>query len=256
VECCDNSANSLIAMEAVVLAGGQGTRLRQTVPGLPKSLAPIGTQPFLNYLLGWLRAQQITEVILAVGHRRKAIVDYYARHSPGGMRLAYSVEYSPLGTAGALRNVRSLLSGEEFLVLNGDSIFDVDLREMYSFHRRQKSLATLALASLPKSERYGTVALNGHNRIKAFLEKPAGASSVNDGSSTRHWISGGVYIMTQSVLREIPENQKVSLEKDVFPRLIGSRFYGFRWDGYFIDIGVPEDYRRAQDELPARFTPC
>jgi|YelNatPaOPRAMG01_1025707.scaffolds.fasta_scaffold60793_2 D-glycero-alpha-D-manno-heptose 1-phosphate guanylyltransferase len=243
-------------MEAVVLAGGQGKRLRQAVPGLPKSLAPIGTQPFLNYLLGWLRTQQITEVILAVGHRRKAIIDYYARHRPGGMRLLYSVEYSPLGTGGALRNVRSLLSGDEFLVLNGDSIFDVDLAKMHSFHRKQKSVTTLALASLPKAGRYGSVVLNGDNRIKAFLEKPEGDTFVGDKSSSPRWISGGVYIMTQSVFQVIPENQEVSLEKEVFPRLIGNRFYGFQWDGYFIDIGVPEDYRRAQDELPARFTPC
>jgi len=109
--------NTVGMMEAVVLAGGLGTRLRETVVELPKSLAPIGKQPFLSYLLGWLRSQGITEVILAVGHGRKAIVQHYSRHKPHGIRIRYSIENTPLGTGGALRNVRSLLRGEEFFAL-------------------------------------------------------------------------------------------------------------------------------------------
>jgi len=243
-------------MEAVVLAGGRGTRLRKAVPGLPKSLAPIGKQPFLSYLLGWLRAQGVTETILAVGHRRKAIVNHYTRHQPHGMRLRYSVETAPLGTGGALRNLRSLLGGEEFLVLNGDSIFDVDLRQMLSFHRRHRSEATLALASPPEAGRYGSVLLDARSRIKAFVEKQAAPADGDGPAGYPRWISGGLYIMTKAVFRHIPRRQEVSLEKDVFPRLIGQPFYGFPWEGYFIDIGVPEDYRRASAELPQRFTAC
>lgn len=141
------------AMEAGVLAGGRGTRLRKVVPGLSKSLAPTGTRPFLSYLLGWLRSQGITGVILAMGNRRAA-------HPPGSLRLRYSVESAPLGTGGALRNLRSLLAGKEFLVLNGDSIFDVDLRRTLSFHRRHRSDATLALACPPQTSRYGSVVLD------------------------------------------------------------------------------------------------
>jgi D-glycero-alpha-D-manno-heptose 1-phosphate guanylyltransferase len=244
-------------MEAVVLAGGRGTRLRKAVAGLPKSLAPIGKRPFLNYLLGWLRAQGVTEIILAVGHRRKAIVQHYTRHQPHGLRLMYSVETRPLGTGGALRNLRSLLDGEEFLVLNGDSIFDVDLRQMLSFHRRHRSEATLALASPPETGRYGSVLLDARNRVKAFVEKQAAASADGRGrADLPRWISGGLYVLSKAVFRHIPRRREVSLEEEVFPRLIGGAFYGFPWKGYFIDIGVPEDYRRARAELPERFPSC
>ncbi len=243
-------------MEAVVLAGGQGTRLRKAVPNLPKSLAPIGKQPFLNYLLGWLRAQGITEIILALGHRRKAVARHYAKHQLPGLRLRYSVESVPLGTGGALRNLRSMLAGEEFLVLNGDSIFDVDLHQMLVFHRRHRAETTLALASPHETGRYGSVVLDARKRIKAFLEKqPAASEGTNDANRTR-WVSGGLYIMNKTIFRHMPRRQKVSLEKEVFPQMIGRPFYGFPWEGYFIDIGVPGDYQKAQAELPERFASC
>lgn len=243
-------------MEAVVLAGGRGTRLREAVPNLPKSLAPIGKQPFLSYLLGWLRVQGISEIILAVGHRRRAIARYYAKHQPSGMHLRYSVETAPLGTAGALRNLRPMLGDEEFLVLNGDSIFDVDLRQMFSFHRRHRSEVTLALATQPETGRYGSVVLDARNRIRTFLEKKPQESGGNRSAHRSQWISGGLYIMNKSALRRMPRKREVSLEHELFPRLIGTPFYGFPWKGYFIDIGVPKDYQRAQAELPERFPVC
>ena len=249
--------STINAMEAVVLAGGQGTRLRKAVAGLPKSLAPIGKHPFLSYLLGWLRAQGVADIILAVGHRRRDIVRHYTRHKPQGMRLRYSIETTPLGTAGALRNLRSMLDGEEFLVLNGDSIFDVDLRQMLSFHRRHRAETTLALASPPEAGRYGSVRLDSRGRIKAFVEKRAAGLPGRGGQpSGPKWISGGLYIMSRAVFRHIPGQREVSLEKEVFPRLIGGPFYGFPSKGYFIDIGVPEDYQKARAELTERFTTC
>jgi NDP-sugar pyrophosphorylase family protein len=244
-------------MEAVVLAGGKGTRLRKAVAGLPKSLAPIGKNPFLSYLLGWLRAQGVNDIVLAVGHRRMSIVRHYTRYKPQGMRLRYSIETTPLGTAGALRNLRSMLDGEEFLVMNGDSIFDVDVRRMLSFHHRHRAETTLALASPPEAARYGSVMLDARGRIKAFVEKHATALPRKDGRpGASKWISGGLYIMSRAVFRHIPANREVSLEKEVFPRLIGSPFYGFPSKGYFIDIGVPEDYQRAKTELTERFISC
>jgi D-glycero-alpha-D-manno-heptose 1-phosphate guanylyltransferase len=244
-------------MEAVVLAGGRGIRLRKALAGLPKSLAPIGKPPFLSYLLGWLRAQGVNDIILAVGYRRKEIVRHYGRCTPQGMRLRYSVETTPLGTGGALWNLRSMLEGEEFLVLNGDSIFDVDLRQMLSFHRRHRSQATLALASPPEAGRYGFVLLDARNRIRAFVEKKAAALPCEGGRrKPSQFISGGLYIMSKAVFRHLPARREVSLEKEVFPRLIGGPFYGFPSKGYFIDIGIPEDYRRAKAELTERFTAC
>jgi D-glycero-alpha-D-manno-heptose 1-phosphate guanylyltransferase len=249
--------STLNTMEAVVLAGGRGTRLQKALPGLPKSLAPIGRYPFLSYLLGWLRAQGVNDIILAVGHRRKEILRHYTHRAPQGMRLRYSVETTALGTGGALRNLRSMLVGEVFLVLNGDSIFDVDLGQMLSFHRRHRSKATLALASPPEAGRYGSVLLDGRGRITAFLEKQTAALPGGSGRcNPSKFISGGLYIMRKAVFRHIPGRREVSLEKEVFPRLIGGPFYGFPSKGYFIDIGIPEDYQRAKGELTERFTAC
>ena len=150
-----------------------------------------------------------------------------------------------------------MLEGEEFLVLNGDSIFDVDLRQMLSFHRRHRSETTLALASPPETGRYGSVLMDARGRIKAFVEKKA-ATLPGDGVRPKpsQLVSGGLYIMSKKVLRNIPGRREVSLEKEVFPRLIGGPFYGFPSKGYFIDIGIPEDYRRAKEELKERFTAC
>ncbi|HEX5413757.1 MAG TPA: nucleotidyltransferase family protein [Terriglobia bacterium] len=248
--------STIRTMEAVVLAGGRGTRLRGAVSGFPKSLAPIGHVPFLSYLLGWLRDQGVIDIILAVGYRRQDIVRQYHGRVPAGVRLRYSAETSPLGTGGALRNLRMMLAGEEFLVLNGDSIFDVNLRKMLSFHRQHRAQTTLALASPPEAGRYGSVILDGRGRIKAFVEKKAVAPAGEDCGTVPRLISGGLYIMNKAVFRHIPGGRAVSLEKEVFPRLIGGPFYGFPSKGYFIDIGIPEDYRRANTELMERFTAC
>lgn len=248
--------STIRTMEAVVLAGGRGTRLRDAVSGFPKSLAPIGQAPFLSYLLGWLRGQGVTDIILAVGYRRQDIVRHYGGRAPEGVRLRYSVETTPLGTGGALRNLRSMLEGEEFLVLNGDSIFDVDLHEMLSFHRRHRAQTTLALASPPDAGRYGSVVLDARGRIRAFIEKQASTLPGEGCRPEPLLISGGIYIMSKAVFRHIPGRSAVSLEKEVFPRLIGGPFYGFPSKGYFIDIGVPEDYQRANTELRERFTAC
>lgn len=247
--------NSIRTMEAVVLAGGRGTRLRRAVSGFPKSLAPIGHVPFLSYLLGWLHGQGVSDIILAVGYRRRDIVRQYAGCAPRGISLRYSAETAPLGTGGALRNLRSMLEGKEFLVLNGDSIFDVDLQQMLSFHRRHRAQTTLALASPPDAGRYGSVVLDGRGRIRAFIEKKS-PTLPEEGCGAKPLISGGLYIMSRSVFRHIPARRAVSLEKEVFPRLIGGPFYGFTSQGYFIDIGVPEDYQRANAELAERFTAC
>ncbi|TAM79564.1 MAG: hypothetical protein EPN47_17315 [Acidobacteria bacterium] len=249
--------STINSMEAVILAGGRGTRLRKAAPGFPKSLAPIGKHPFLSYLLGWLRAQRVTDIILAVGYRRKDIVRQYSECIPCGMRLRFSLEVAPLSTGGALWNLRSMLEGEEFLVLNGDSIFDVDLRKMLSFHRRHRSKTTLALASTQETGRFGSVLMDARGRIKAFVEKKAaGLHGHSERTNSTQLISGGLYIMSKTVFRHIPGRREVSLEKDVFPRLIGGPFYGFLSEGYFIDIGVPEDYQRAKAELTERFTAC
>jgi NDP-sugar pyrophosphorylase family protein len=149
-----------------------------------------------------------------------------------------------------------MLEGEEFLVLNGDSIFDVDLRQMLLFHRRHRSQVTLALVGPLETGRYGSVRLDARGRIRAFVEKKATTLPGECVPEPSQMTSGGLYIFRKSALRTIPRRREVSLEKEVFPKLIGGPFYGFPSKGYFIDIGIPEDYRRAKTELTERFAAC
>ncbi len=237
----------LTSVPAVVLAGGLGTRLRTAFRRGPKCLASVGPRPFLDYLIEWLRKQGIEEAILCVGYRRSQIKHRYGGGRSWGVALSYSAETKPLGTAGALLNARRFISTEPFFVLNGDSFLDVDLEEMLTFHRRRQALATIALVRSPDPTRYGTVRTERDGRITSFREK-----SRNHRSPATGWINGGVYLMRRRFLGCIAKSGPQSLETGVFPHLTGGRMFGFHTKGYFIDIGVPADYRRAQWELPSR----
>jgi len=231
-----------------ILAGGLGKRLRAELDGRPKSLAPVAGRPFLDYLLAWLRATGFHEVILCVGHKRRQIRRRYARGHNSGLRIVYSIEKRTLGTAGAVRHAARLIRHGTFLVVNGDSFFDVDPAALIAFHRRRRALVTMALAPAPGGARYGTVRAAHSGKILKFVEKETARS--------RHsWINAGVYVFDRSVVSRIPAGREVSLEREVFPRLIGERFYGYPARGYFIDIGMPEDFARAQKEFHDRFAP-
>lgn len=239
--------SQLGSIPAVVLAGGLGTRLRPAFRGGPKCLAPVGDRPFLDYLIAWLQRQGIREAILCVGYKRSQIQRRYGGGRKYGLALSYSAETTPLGTAGALLNASKLIVEEPFVVLNGDSFLDVDLNEMLTFQRRRRSVATIALVRSPSPARYGTVHTGPDGRIMSFREK-----SGNERASRVGWINGGVYLMQKKLLKDIAKSGPQSLERDVFPRLATKGLFGFRTDGYFIDIGIPSDYRRAQRELPKK----
>jgi NDP-sugar pyrophosphorylase family protein len=241
--------------QALILAGGLGTRLRTVFNG-PKSLAPIGDRHFLEYLLMWLRSEGIKELVLCVGYQKDQIQDWLLDGAAWGLRVTYSVEETLLGTAGAIKHAEKLISRPYCLVVNGDSFLDVNLAEMYQFHVRQRALATLALARVPDSTRYGTVQLDRSGQVISFREKKQSLASQDDSPPGRRrpqLINGGVYLLEKRFFDVIPPLKVISLETEIFPTLVNKNLYGFVTDGYFIDIGVPADYERGQSELPKRF---
>lgn len=223
-------------MEAILLAGGLGTRLRSVVSDRPKPLADVGGKPFLRYLVESLRVQGITDMIFAVGYMADQIEDYFGDGSAFGIRAAYAVEKKLLGTAGAIRNAASCGRGDEFLILNADTFYRMDYGKLKALADKEQSDMALVLRRVPDIRRYGEARLCG-NRLVSFNEK---TQEERPGT-----INGGVYLMRRALIDEIPAG-KISLENEMIPRWLkeGRKISGTVSDGYFIDIGVPDDYRR------------
>jgi NDP-sugar pyrophosphorylase family protein len=236
-------AGSLADVTAAVLAGGLGTRLRAAVADRPKVLAPVHGRPYLAYLLDQLAAAGVRAAVLLTGYQagrvRSAFGDAHA-----GMRLAYSPEPVPLGTAGALRHALPLLSSPTVLVMNGDSYCDVALPDFADFHRRQAAEVSLVLARVEDGARFGSVRLTPEGRVLRFEEKQAGAGA--------SWINAGVYLLDRALVDEIPAGRPVSLEREMFPAWAGrGRCHGYRSAGRFLDIGTPASYAEAEAFFPA-----
>ena len=226
-------------MQALILAGGLGTRLRSVVSDRPKAMAEVNGKPFLVYQLEQLRQHHIVEVVLCVGFMHEVIEDYFGDGSQWNMKIRYSVERALLGTAGALKLAESVI-GDTFLLLNGDTFFETDLSALIAFHceRRQhtdSTLGTVALTQVDDASRFGAIELEADDRIVSFAEKTVSQRREN-------WINAGIYVLDPEVLSMIPPAQKVSLEKEVFPAILrtASPLYGFRAQGFFVDIGTPE----------------
>jgi NDP-sugar pyrophosphorylase family protein len=202
-------------------------------------MAAIAEKPFLEYLLLQLKSYGVTNIILCIGYRGEFIEEYFGHGAILGLRLSYSCESEPLSTGGALKLAEPLIKTSDFLVLNGDSFFDIDLRALIRYHQSRKARATIALAEVENTARYGSVEINAQGEITCFLEKAQKGLGL---------INGGVYMLSGEVLALIPRGRAVSLEREVFPRLIGHGLYGLSFRGYFVDIGVPEDYLKLQAE--------
>lgn len=226
-------------LQALVLAGGAGTRLRSVLgDNVNKTMAPIAGKPFLEYLIMRLQSQNIVDIILAVGYKADAIESYFGRGERWDVRLVYSREQDFLGTGGAVKLAEDRIRGDEFLVLNGDTFFDADLGELVRFHHDTRATATLALAQVENAARFGAVGVDEGGRIVSFREKDAHAYA--------GLINGGIYVLSRKVLEMIPTGQVCSLERDVCPALVGHNLFGRSFPGFFIDIGVPADYEHLQ----------
>jgi len=227
--------------EAVILAGGLGTRIRDVVPDAPKSMALINNKPFLEYLLNYLNQNGITRVILSIGYKYEKISAYFQQNYKN-IELVYSVESEPLGTGGATALAMKSVRSDDVFILNGDTLFNIDMKRLFDFHMIKESDFSLALRRVEDASRYGMVSCNDEDRITEFREKDAagGAGLIN----------GGVYIVKTKHFNLLKLSGKFSLENDFFAKsCMSSRIYGFVSDDYFLDIGIPDDYYKAQNEF-------
>ena len=230
--------------EAVILAGGFGTRLSHVLGNVPKPMAPVYGKPFLCYMLDRLYDAGVTHVVLATGYLHE-VIDHYFRNGYRGMTITCSVEDTPLFTGGAIVKAMQHISSGDFLVLNGDTLFDINLAQLCDFHTTHNAHLTIALRGVPDTSRYGAVTCE-QNRIIAFHEK---TDSLGAGT-----INGGIYCINHSWLMSQTLPEKFSFEKELMQPMAGQNgFYGVTSDGYFIDIGIPEDYHRAQQEFANLF---
>ena len=227
-------------MQAILLCGGMGTRLRSVVSDRPKPMADICGKPFLQYLLEMLREKGITEVIFALGYMGEMIEEYFQDGSAFGLKIAYSYEEEPLGTGGAIRNALPKILEEVVLVLNARTYFPMDYQGLYHFHQENDGDFSLATRAVPDISRYGAVRRDAAGRILAWNEKLE-----DGGQPLAGEINGGIYVMKKSLIAEIPEG-KQSLEQDCIPKWLseGKRIFGLPFDGYFMDIGIPKDYQQ------------
>jgi len=235
---------------ALILCGGLEPRVRPSTFSTPKPLLPIGYQPLLEYQIEYVKQFEFDRIILAIGFLQEQIVRYLDEHKLG-VRLRYSFEKEPLDTGGAIKNAELMLSSD-FLALNGDVIFaGLDLDKVIYEHKKSGSLATVVLAKSRTPTRFGEVELDSENRIVSFIEKPRRPS---EGEA---WVNAGVYVIRPTVLGKIRKGSRASLELDVFPRLMREgKISGYKHEGYWADVGTPEDYLRVQrDVLTGVFKP-
>ena len=226
--------------EAIILAGGLGTRLRGVIRGIPKPMAPIGEKPFLAFLLDYLNFNGIKKIIISVGYKKEAIINYFG-NSYKNSEIIYSEEHTPLGTGGAILKAFKLVEGDESFVLNGDTLFKIKLKDLYEFHKQKKADISIALKDNDfKRKRYGNVLLSKEGRIIGFEEKRGGSAFIN----------GGIYLLKGEVFENSNFSERFSFEKDFLEKKISEfRIFGKVFNDYFIDIGIPKDYERAKREI-------
>ncbi len=227
--------------EAIVLAGGLGTRLSGVIGDLPKALAPVNGRPFLDYQLAYLAFSGVKRVIIAAGYMHQKIMTQYGDRF-GSLQLDYSVETEPLGTGGALKQAIQLTKYNPVLVLNGDTFFEVELSKFLDFYRRRNAKIAIVTREVENTSRYGSVEVEWDGEITAFNEK------TETGGKGR--INGGIYLIDKNVFLNADLPDKFSLEKDFFENVYKSqKIYAMLCRRYFIDIGVPEDYAKTKDDF-------
>jgi len=229
----------MILNEAVILAGGRGTRLGEITKNKPKPMIDVNGRPFLEYVLNYLKAEGLAKAILAVGYKYEVIKNYFGNNF-NGVKLIYSIEEKPLGTGGALKLAGDHIDNDIFFVLNGDTLFKIPLENLYSFHLLKKSKITIALKKISNCYRYGKVKLDDSSQIIKFIEKGVQGPGL---------INGGIYVINYDIIKQIDSNITLSLEKDILPDYINKGLFGLVFNNYFIDIGVPIDYYKAIKEL-------
>ena len=231
-------------MKAIILVGGEGTRLKPLTIGTPKPVVPVANRPFLDHVIARLGRSGVNGVILATGYLPDVIEGRLRHGGDHGVELAYSVEQAPLGTAGAVKLAEGHVDGT-FAVLNGDTFSDLDLRGMVAFHRSRGAAATIALSWVADPSAFGVVEAGDDGRVRRFIEKPP------PGHATSQWINAGVYVLEPEVLGLVPSDEPYMFERGLFPSLLerGDPVYGFRHPGYWLDMGTPGKYLQLNEDL-------
>lgn len=227
-------------MEAIILAGGLGTRLRSVVNDIPKSMAAIRSKPFLEYQLDLLIKNGVQRFIFSVGYKSESISNHFSNKYKN-CEIVYALEEKRLGTGGAIKNAMRYVKSKHVVVVNGDSLFKVDIQEQYKAHLATKADVTLALKPMVNFERYGTVELATNERITKFLEK----QPIKKGL-----INGGLYIFKVASFNKVDLPEVFSIEREFFENRVDQlQLFGFITEGYFLDIGIPKDFQKAQFEM-------
>jgi mannose-1-phosphate guanylyltransferase len=229
-------------VQAVILVGGEGTRLRPLTSTVPKPVVPLVDRPFIVYMLEWLERHGVEDVILSCGFLATSVRNVLGDGSQFGLRLRFVEEPEPRGTAGALKYAEAFLD-ERFLMLNGDVLTDIDLTAQIAQHEATGATGTLALVPVSDPTNYGLVRLHEDNAVREFVEKPS-ADQIDT-----NLISAGAYVLERSVVDMIEPGRNVSIEREIWPRLVGEGLYGFPADAYWLDIGTPERYLQGTFDI-------
>ncbi|MFV0417113.1 MAG: nucleotidyltransferase family protein [Dysgonomonas sp.] len=226
--------------EGIILAGGFGTRLQSVVNDVPKSMAEVAKKPFLEYLFEYATDQEFSHIILSLGYKAEVVIDWLESQQRS-FKISYVIENSPLGTGGAIKYAFGKVADKEAFVINGDTFFDVDTHNLLEFHKTKQADISVALKPMTDFDRYGSVTLNDQQRIISFNEKQYRKEGL---------INGGIYIVNTELFEKIDLPEKFSFEKDIMESHIhGLGIYGSEQDHYFIDIGIPSDFEKANKDF-------
>ena len=227
--------------DAIILAGGLGTRLQSVVDDVPKSMAPVNGIPFLEYQLTYLSDWGIKNAILAVGYKKELIMDHFGHHYKD-LKITYAEEDEPLGTGGAIKKAMEYVVARNVLILNGDTYFKVSFDKLLMIYQIKKSKIMLILKEMQNVERYGTVTIDYNGKVTGFSEKGS--------SKGKGFINGGVYYINKAFFESFDFPEKFSFEKDFLEKyFINYDFHGMVCNQYFLDIGIPGDFKKAQDDF-------
>lgn len=230
--------------QCIILAGGLGTRLRSAVADLPKCMAPVADKPFLYWVINYLLQQNVTSFVLSLGYMHEKIEDYIKKDF-SQLDIKFSVEEEPLGTGGAIYLAMQKCTEENVMVVNGDTLFEINNQNLLAHHLSNKSDCTLALKPMKDFNRYGVVQIDANNNIISFEEKKYQHAGL---------INGGVYLINRNLFLNIIFPQKFSFEKEYLEKYMNDvKMTGVQDDGYFIDIGIPEDFAKANQELKLKY---
>lgn len=229
-------------MKAVILAGGSGSRLYPLTRKTAKCMLPVNGKPLLEHIIRYLASYGFKEIIVTVGKRKEQIIDYFSDGSEFNVKLVYSVESKPLGTAGSFKNAERYLIGTT-LIMQGDNLTNFNLKNVIEFHRKRKAMVTIALTKVKDPSGYGIAVIDREGRIIRFEEKPSRFFS--------KLVNSGIYVVEHEVLDHIPKGIMFDFSRDLFPKLLKSKLpvYGIQLKGYWFDIGTTSSYRKANRYL-------